>query len=94
MRLQRFDRGIVTRQFSFGERGMNFVVTDLMQQHRRPAFATAQLWNQVVQALPRLWWDGPLAKGAYRNVMHIEILPFLRPEDTANIDTDNVGMVN
>ena len=53
-------------QFGFGQRRMNLVVTYLMDQHRRPTFATLQLWNQMMVALLDRLRDGAQAQGADR----------------------------
>lgn len=42
---------------------MDLVVTDLVQQHRRPALPAAQLGRQMVQALRRAGQDGSFAQG-------------------------------
>lgn len=61
---QGFDGVEAAGKLGLGQGGVNFVVTDLMKQHRRPAFATPQAWDQVVQALLCLWRDRAPAKGA------------------------------
>lgn len=55
--LQRLNCVKRLRQLCFRKRGVNLIVTDLMQQHSRPTFAAAQPGNQVVFALPRLLGD-------------------------------------
>ena len=67
MALQRFYGGKVLGKFGFGEGRMDFVVTDLMQKNGLPAFAAAQLWNEVVEALFGMGRDWPLAQGADRD---------------------------
>ena len=45
---------------------MNFIVADLMQEHRDSALATPQAWIKIMQALRRIGWDRMAAKGANR----------------------------
>lgn len=61
---ERFGRGVVAGQFGFGQRRMNFIVADLVEQHGRSAFATAQFRHEVVQALLGVQWDRARAQGA------------------------------
>ena len=56
--------GIVAGQFGLGERGMNFLMADVVQQHRRPALSPFQLRDQVMKALWNTRWDRAVAKGA------------------------------
>ena len=58
------------RQFGFGQGGMDFIMTDLMQQHDRPALAAAQLRRQVMQALLGILRNGAIAKWADGCVIH------------------------
>ena len=61
---QRIDRVIVAGKLGFRERGMDLVVADLVQQHRRPALAAAKPGREMVQALAHIRRDGPAAEGA------------------------------
>lgn len=49
---QGIDRVILACQFGFRERGVDFVMANLMQQHDGPALAPAQSRYQV---MPALW---------------------------------------
>ncbi len=66
MRLERLWRGIVACQFAFGQRGVDFVVANLVQQNRWPALAAPQLRHEVVQALLGVRRNGAVAQGADR----------------------------
>lgn len=48
----------------FRKRGVNFTVTDVMEQHDRTAFAAAQFWDQVMQALRDMRRDGSVTQRA------------------------------
>ena len=54
MSAERLDRGVVPRQFDFGQRGVDFIVAYLMDKDRRAAPAALQLWDQVMPRLFRL----------------------------------------
>jgi hypothetical protein len=45
-------------EFGFGKSGVDFLVTDMMYQNDRPAFATFQPGHQMMQALRHIGWDG------------------------------------
>ena len=70
MRTKRFDGMEIAGELGFGQCCMNFVVADLMQQHRRAAFAAAKLRDQMVQALAGVLWDRALAKRANGVIAH------------------------
>ena len=67
MRPQGFAGVIVARKFGFGQSGVDFLVADLMQQHRLAALAAAQAWDQVVAALRDIVRDRPATKRTYRS---------------------------
>ena len=69
MRAQRLNRVVVPRQFCLRQRGVDFIVTDLVQQHDGPAFAAFEPWDQVMPALARLRRDQAAAKRADRVVI-------------------------
>lgn len=60
------NRVVTACQLSFAQRCMDFLVADVMQQHRGAALAAFQLWNQVVQALVNIRRDRAPAQGADR----------------------------
>ena len=61
MPAQGVDGGKIPCKLCLGQAGVNLVMADLVQQDRRPAFATFQFRHEVVQALPRLRRNGALA---------------------------------
>lgn len=61
MATQRLHCVIGPGQFRLRECGVNFVVANLVQQNRRPAFSAAKLGHKVVQALAGIGRDGPIA---------------------------------
>jgi len=63
---KRLWRGVVAGEVGLGQCRVDFVVTDLMQQHRWSALAPAELRNEVVEALLGVRRNGPVAKGADR----------------------------
>lgn len=83
MRPERLYRVKVARQLCFCEGRVNFAVTDLMEQNHRPVLPAFQLWNQVVQALFRLGWNGASAQRANR-VFHSFVLSFPAREGKKN----------
>ena len=85
---QGVDRVIIARQIGFAECCVNFIVTDLVKQHRRPAFAAPKPWREVVQALPDIGGDGPVAKRADRIAHGIE---FGTPCSAGKGDTPSTG---
>lgn len=64
MAAQGLNGAVIPCQLGLGQRGVNFIVTDLVQSHHRAAFAALQLGNEMVQALPCIRRDGPVAQGA------------------------------
>ena len=66
MSAERLDRGVVPRQFGFGQRGVDFIVAYLMDKDRRAAPAALQLWDQVMPRLFRLRRNVAKAKRANR----------------------------
>lgn len=66
MGAQSLDRGIVSRKVGFRNRGVNFIVANLVQQHGWSPFATTKLWYQVMQALFRVRRDRAQAQRADR----------------------------
>ena len=57
-------------EFGLRHRGVDLVVADLVHEDGRPALAAAQARDEVVQALPCVRRDGPLAEGADGVVAH------------------------
>ena len=49
-------------QFGLGKAGMNLFVADVVQQHRWPALATFELWDQMMQTLRHIRRDRAQAK--------------------------------
>ena len=66
MGLQRLGGAVVAGEFGLGQGGVDFLVTDLMQEHRGPVFTAPQPRDQVVQALGRVGRDRARAEGANR----------------------------
>ncbi len=58
------------RKLGLGQRRMDLVVANLMQQHGRPTFPSAQLGYQMVQALFGVRRDRALAERADGGVVH------------------------
>lgn len=56
----------IARQFRLGQGRMDFIVTNLVQQHRRTALAAFQLGNEVVMGLLCMRRNGTPAKRALR----------------------------
>ena len=69
MGTQRLNRIEVTGQLGFGQGGVNFVVADLVQQHRRPTLPAAQLGRQMMQGLLGMGRDWAAANRADRGVL-------------------------
>lgn len=82
MGAERLYRGVVPRQFRFGQRGVYFVVADLMNQNRRTAPSAFQPGREVVLRLFRLNWNRAEAKGADRFVGHTWSIA--KPRTSAN----------
>ena len=59
-----FGRIKVAGKFGFGEGGVDFIVTDLMNKNGRAAFASAQFGREVVLALLGVRRDRAVAEGA------------------------------
>lgn len=70
--LKRGYRVVDAGQFRLGQGGMNLIVADLVQQHGRPALATAQARDQMVQALRGVWRNRATTKRASGGIFHIE----------------------
>lgn len=66
MGAQRINAVIAARKLGLGQCRVDFIMANLMQQDRRAPFTTAQLGDQVMQALLRLGRDRAVAKGANR----------------------------
>lgn len=54
VRAQALDRIELARQLSLAQRGMDFVMANLMKQHGRSAFATPQFRDKVMKTLARI----------------------------------------
>lgn len=68
---QGLDTGILSRQFRLGQRGMNFIVTDLLKQDGRPALSPFKLGDQVMMALTRIGRNRAVAKRTDRIVLGV-----------------------
>ncbi len=66
MGAQRLNRVELPRQFGLGQRCVDLVVTDLVEQNARTLRAAFQTRDQVVFRLPHIRRDGAAAKGADR----------------------------
>ncbi len=66
MSAQRLGRRVGARELRLAQRRVNLVVADLVEEHRRPALAAAELWDEVMQALARLGRNRAAAQGARR----------------------------
>ncbi len=64
VRAECVDCGIVAREFALGQCRVDFVVTDLVEKHSRPALAAPELRHEVVQALLGVRRDGAFAQWA------------------------------
>ena len=64
--MQRLDGVVVAGEFGFGQGGVDFLVTDLMQEHGWAVLAAPKPGDQVVQALRRVRRDRAAAEGANR----------------------------
>ena len=71
MRTQRFGRRIVAGQFSLGERRVDFLMADVMDQDRRSALTTLQLGYQMMLALRDAPRNGAKAKRAGGDGRHV-----------------------
>ena len=49
MGAQGLDRAETARQFGFGQRGVDFLVANLVQQHGGSALASFEFWDQMMQ---------------------------------------------
>ena len=56
----------VAGKLGLGQGGVNFVVTDLMQEHGRPVFATLEAGDQVMLALAGIGRNWAVAERANR----------------------------
>jgi len=70
MGAQRLDGGEGPGEFGLGEGRVDLLVADMVQEHRRPALATAQFRRQVMQALRDAGRNGPSAEGAEGVIGH------------------------
>ena len=60
------DRVVGPCEFRLRQRGVDFPMTDVMQQHRWPAFTSFQPGDQVMQTLRRIRRDWAVAQRADR----------------------------
>ena len=58
---------------------MNFIMADLMQEHRSSTLAAPEARNKMMQALWRIGWDRTTAKGTNRLILVHHAGPFLIP---------------
>ncbi len=65
---QGFHRCVIARQLGLGQCRVDFVMANLVQQHRRPTFSTLQLGDQVMKALPGVGGNRPPAQGTYGRI--------------------------
>ena len=68
MLAQGSDCVIIAGKFGLSQCGMDFIVTDLVQEHRRPAFAAPEFWHEVMLALADIGRDGTAAERAVGRV--------------------------
>lgn len=61
MGAQGFDCVVGPGQLGLGQRGMDLVMADLVQQNRRTMPPAFQFWDQMMQRLLGLWWDRAVA---------------------------------
>ena len=61
---ERVNRVVAARQFRLGQRGMDFAMADVVQQHHWPALAPFELGHKVMEALRHVRWDGPVTERA------------------------------
>ena len=64
MGAQRVDGVVVPGKLGLGERGVDFVVADLVEKDCRPALAATEFRDKVVEALARIGRNGALAERA------------------------------
>lgn len=64
MGAQAFGCVVVARQFGFCQRGVDFAVTDMVQQNNRAALAAFEFGDQVMQRLRHIRRDRAQAKRA------------------------------
>ena len=50
MRSERLDGRVPARKLGLGQRGVDFVVTDLVEPDHRPALAALEPWHEVMEA--------------------------------------------
>ena len=62
MRPQRCNCRIVFGKLGFGQRGVDFIVTNLVKQNGRAPFASAKLWYEVMKALLGVRRNWPVAQ--------------------------------
>ena len=67
---------VVARQLGLGEHGMDLVVADLVKERCLAPLSAAQPRHEMVQALPRMGRDGPVAKRANWNGFVLHTAPF------------------
>ena len=76
---KRFGRVVITCQLGLCQGCVDLIVADLVDQNRWSAFATFQLWDQMMMALPDTRRNGAFAKWADRvDVIHANF-PKARP---------------
>lgn len=67
MLAQRLNRVIVAGKLGFRERGVDFVVANLVEKHRRTTLAASKFRDEMMQALRRLRRDRAAAEGTDGN---------------------------
>ncbi len=60
---------IIASQLCLAQRGVDFIVANLLQQHGRPALAAFQPWDQMMLTLAGMRRDLPVTQGA-KGVIH------------------------
>ncbi len=70
MASQGFGRVVNSGKLGFGQRGVDFVVTNLVDQDCWTALAAAQFGDKVMQALRGIRQDGTVTERAYGVVFH------------------------
>ena len=66
MAAQGFYRVIAAGKLGFGQGGVNFIVTDLVQEHGWPALAALEAGDKVVVALACFGRNRAVTQGANR----------------------------
>lgn len=63
---ERFDRRVAAGELGFRERGVDFIMTDLMQERGRAAASASGFRDEMMEALACLWRDRAATERADR----------------------------